>query len=49
MGRDTMSPDPFERFEAEHAEALRALARLEWAVDTLTRGLAIVARRLAQP
>lgn len=35
MGRHTVEPDPLERFESEHDEALRALNRLELATDAL--------------
>lgn len=38
MGRDTLNLDPFERFETEHAEALRALDRLERCAEALERG-----------
>lgn len=38
MGRHTVEPDPFNRFEAEHDEALRVLQRLEYAAAALERG-----------
>lgn len=37
MGCHTVEPDPLQRFEAEHDEALRALNRLELATDALQR------------
>ncbi len=38
MGGHTVAPDPFQRFEEEHAEALRELQRLEHAAMALENG-----------